>query len=103
MSPQPRPGSLHSPEIYAMRLPSGDQARLLTPLGIVQTCLASPPSMDSRCSCGFSFSPSPLEIKASCWLLGDQRGHESARLAWLNRRGSPPALSTSQILPRRLG
>ena len=83
--------------------PSGDHARSLTPLGILQTCFASPPSAAIKCSCGLSFSPSPLEIKASCWPSGDQRGEESPRGPLVNGRGSPPAVSTTQIRPRCLG
>src|SRR5205085_10582475 len=95
-------GSPPSTERKAMYLPSGDQERSLAPLGILHTCLASPPSAAIACTCGLSFSPSPLEINASCWLSGDQRGQISSRSPLVKGCASPPDVSTTQIRLRSL-
>ncbi len=96
-------GSSPSRERKEIRLPSGDHATSLTPLDILQTCLAVPPWTGKTCNCGLSFSPSPREIKARCWLSGDQRGQVSAFGPLVNGRASPPVVSTIQIRPRCLG
>src|SRR5579859_4699505 len=90
-------GSSPSNEMKAMRLPSGDHCRSLTPFGMAQTCFASPPSAGMTYNWGLSFSPSPFAVKARRLLSGDHLGQVSSCLRLLKGRASPPEVSTTQI------